>query len=298
MSRTGISELNDVVAVATHRSYRPAAAELGVSPSALSHTVAALEQRVGVRLFNRTTRSVSVSPAGEQFLRRVRPALGEISSAMRELDELKARPSGTLRLNASHAGAQLYLMPAVMEFLRRHPDMQVEIATEDRLVDIVAEGFDAGLRLAESVPGDMVAVRCGPDLRFAVVGTPGYFRKRSRPRTPGELAGHDCIRRRWPSGAIFRWEFEKRGEELVVDVKGSLTLDQDDLILAALRAGAGLAYVNEVTVAKDLESKRLVRVLENWTPTYPGPRLYYPGHRHVPAGLRAFVDVVRELAAK
>lgn len=298
MRKPGLVELDAVVAVANHKSFRAAADELGVSRSALSHTVATLEQRLGVRLFHRTTRSVALSDAGEQFLARVRPALKEISEAVAAVGELRDTPSGTLRINASEGAARLFLMPFVFEFLRRYPEVRFELATDDRLVDIVADGFDAGVRLADAVPQDMVAVPCAPDVRFAVVGSARYFKGRKLPRVPADLAQHDCIRRRWPSGAVYRWEFERRGQEQIVDVNGRLQLDRDELMREAALKGYGLAYLTEASVAPDLTAKRLVRVLEDWTPAYPGPRLYYPGHRHVPAALRAFVAVVRELRAR
>jgi DNA-binding transcriptional LysR family regulator len=294
MQRAGLIELNAVATVANRRSFRAAAAELGMSPSALSHAIAALEQRLGVRLFNRTTRSVSLSEAGERFLARIRPALRDISEAMELVNEFRDTPAGTLRINTSEGAAEQVLAPVVLKFLKLYPDMQVEIVTEQRLVDIVGEGFDAGIRLAEAVPRDMIAVPCGPDQRFAVVGSPRYFKEHQRPATPGDLAQHNCIRHRFSTGTLFRWEFEKRGEEIAIDVKGSLTLTSHTLRIEAALAGLGLAYVNESVVARHIAARRLVRVLEDWTPPFPGLRLYYPGHRHVPAGLRAFIAVLRE----
>jgi DNA-binding transcriptional LysR family regulator len=297
MQRAGLFELNAVVAVSSHRSFRRAAAELGLSPSALSHAVATLEQRLGVRLFNRTTRSVSLSEAGERFLKRVQPALGEIADAMEAVNELRDTPTGTLRINASESAARQILVPIVFEFLRRYPDMEVDIAAEGRLVDIVAAGFDAGIRIAEMVPRGMIAVPCAPPQCFAVVGSPAYFKRHSHPRMPDDLKAHNCIRYRFSSGTIFRWEFEKRGEEIDLDVPGSLTLDNQALMREAALHGVGLAYVNEWAVEADLAVGRLIRVLQDWTPPFPGPCLYYPGHRHVPAGLRAFVGVVKDVMA-
>ncbi len=298
MKRAGLFELNAVTAVASHRSFRAAAVELGISPSALSHAIAALEQRMGIRLFNRTTRSVALSEAGERFLARVRPALREIAAAMDDVNAFRDKPAGTLRINTSEGAAQQILTPIVLAFLTRYPDMQVDLATEGRLVDIVAEGFDAGIRLAEAVPRDMIAVPCGPQQRFAVVGSPRYFATRPRPIVPGDLIAHRCIRRRFSSGALFRWEFERRGESLAVDVSGPLTLDNHNLMVEAALNGIGLAWVSEWSIAPDIVAGRLIRVLEDWTPAYPGLCLYYPGHRHVPAGLRAFIGVVREVASQ
>jgi DNA-binding transcriptional LysR family regulator len=295
MAQSGLAELNGVVAVAQHRNFRAAAAELGISPSALSHAVGSLEQRLGLRLFNRTTRSVSLTEAGEQFLARVRPALREIAEAMESVNGNPGTPVGTLRLALSESAARQIFVPVVLEFLKRYPDMQVDLVTENRLADIVEEGFDAGVRLGEAVPRDMVAVPCGPDQRFAVVGSPGYFRRRLPPASPGDLAAHDCIRRRQSGGAIARWEFARRGDELIVDVNGSLVLDSEALVVEAALYGAGLACVNEWSVAADIAAGRLIRVLEEWTPPFPGLRLYYPAHRHVSAGLRAFIAVVRDV---
>ena len=298
MSRAGLVELNAVVAVGTHGSFRAAAREIGMSPSALSHAIAALEERMGVRLFNRTTRSVALTEAGGQFLAKVRPALREISEAMDVVNSFRDTPAGLLRLNMSEGAARQVLKPIVIEFLRRYPQMQVDLVTQGRLVDIVAEGFDAGMRLAEAVPQDMIAVPCGPEQRYTVVGSAAYFRNRARPRTPGDLVAHECVRGRLPSGAFLRWEFEKRGEQIVVDVKGSLTLDHYQLWIEAAQEGVGLAYVNEWSVCEEIASGRLIRVLEDWTPPFPGLCLYYPGHRHVPAGLRAFIGIIRDMGAR
>lgn len=296
MQRSGLVELNAVVAVSKHRSFRRAAAELGMSPSALSHAIAALEQRMGVRLFNRTTRSVSLSGAGEQFLSRVGPALSEIAAAMEAVNDFRDTPAGILRINTSEGAARMVLTPMVLTFLRRYPEMQVDIVTEGRLVDIVADGFDAGIRAINAVPQDMIAVPCSPPLRFVVVGSPAYFAGRKPPRSPADLSAHACIRSRFPSGAIYKWEFEKRGVGQIVDVRGPLTLDNHNLMIEAALQGAGLIWTNEWSVAADLAAGRLVSVLDDWSPSAPGLCLYYPGHRHVPASLRAFIEVVREVA--
>jgi DNA-binding transcriptional LysR family regulator len=287
--------LNAFVALATHRSFRAAAAELSLSPSALSHAIAVLEKRVGVRLFHRTTRSVSLSEAGAQFLARVRPALREISLAMEAINDFRETPRGTLRINASRGAAHMVLLPVVLEFLARHPEMHVDLVTEERLVDIVDEGFDAGVRIAYLVPQDMVSIPCGPRVRWAIVGAKSYFRRHPAPKVPGDLLAHNCIRFRTPSGAIYRWELEKRGKEVTIEVKGALTVTDDQLARRAALKGAGLAYLTEWAVSEDLAAGRLVRVLEDWTPEDAGLRLYYPGHRHVPAALKAFIAVLREL---
>jgi DNA-binding transcriptional LysR family regulator len=294
MLETGLFELNAVAAISAHRSFRAAATELGISPSALSHAIAGLEKRLGVRLINRTTRSVSLSQAGERFLARVSPALREIAGAMEDVNAFRDTPTGTLRINFKERAGHLILRPVVAKYLRLYPDMQVELTVEGRPIDIVAEGFDAGIRLAESVPQDMVAVPCGPDSRFIVVGAPSYFERKSVPRSPADLLAHECIRRRMPGGKLYRWEFEKRGEEMALDVPGRLTLDNDGLMIEAALEGLGLAFVSDWWVADYLADGSLQAVLEDWTPPFPGLCLYYPRHRHMTAGLRAFVDLIRQ----
>ena len=295
MRRSGLSELEAVLAVARHRSFRAAANEMSVSTSALSHAVAALEARIGVRLFNRTTRSVSLSEAGAQFVSSVAPALSTIHAALEQAGSFRDTPSGTLRINTS-VGAANQVMPAFIAFLQRYPEMKLDIVTEGRLIDIVVEGFDAGIRLMESVPQDMIAVPFDDRQQFAVVGSPAYFAQHKPPRAPVDLGAHRCIRSRMPSGSIYQWEFERHGETVRVDGNGALTLDEPGLMLAAARAGLGLAYLTEWRVNADLEAGTLVRVLEDWTPPLDGLCLYYPGRRHVPAGLRALTDMIREYA--
>jgi len=295
MKTTGMGELEAVLAVARHRSFRAAASDMGCSTSALSHAVAGLEARLGVRLFNRTTRSVSLSEAGAAFVGSVAPAVAVIREAMDHAGNFGETPSGTLRLNTS-VGAAHQVMPVLMAFLRQFPEMKLDIVTEGKLIDIVLEGFDAGIRLADTVPQDMVAVPFGDRQRFAVVGSPAYFAQHPAPRTPADLKDHRCIRARMPSGTLYHWEFERRGEALRVDGAGALTLDDASLMLSAARAGMGLAYLTEWNVEADLAAGTLVRVLEDWTPPLDGLCLYYPSRRHAPAGLRALVEVIREHA--
>jgi DNA-binding transcriptional LysR family regulator len=295
MHKSGMVELDAVVAVSRRGSFRAAAVELGMSPTALSHAVNGLEARLGVRLFNRTTRSVSLSDAGEQFIARVAPALAEIRSAMEGVNDLRDKPAGTLRINSSVGAARQFLVSVVLEYLRRYPDMRVDLVTEGRLIDVIAEGFDAGIRTRDVVPADMIAVPFGADQRFVVVGSPAYFEEKPPPRTPGDLMRHCCIRARWPSGGVYRWEFAQRSETLNIDVPGVLTLDDPTLMREAALAGAGLAYMQEAWIAQDVAAGRLVGVLNEWTPSSPGLCLYYPGRRNVPASLRAFIDVIREI---
>jgi DNA-binding transcriptional LysR family regulator len=246
-------------------------------------------------LFNRTTRSVSLSEAGEQFIARVAPALSEIRSAMEGVNNLRVKPAGTLRINSSVGAARQILVSLVLEYLRRYPDMRVDVVTEGRLIDIIAEGFDAGIRTRDVVPGDMIAVPFGADRRFVVVGSPAYFEENPPPRTPGDLTRHRCVRARWPSGGMCRWEFAQRSETLSIEVPGVLTLDEPTLMREAALAGAGLAYMWEARIAQDVAAGRLVSVLDEWMPSEPGLCLYYPGRRNVPASLRAFIDVIREI---
>jgi DNA-binding transcriptional LysR family regulator len=294
MAASGLNELNAVVAIAARKSFRAAAVELGISPSALSHAVTALEKRIGVRLFNRSTRSVALSAAGEAFLARVRPALRDIAEAMEQVNAFRDSPRGQLRLNMSEGAAQI-LQPAMFEFLRRYPEMQLDVVSEGRFVDIVAGGFDAGVRLLDSVPQDMVAVPFGGPFRMAVVGSPDFFVRHRRPQVPADLLDLPCLRSRLPSGTVYRWEFARRGEEIALDVQGPLTLDSHPLMLEAARQGLALAFVGEWGTRDDLATGRLERVLDDWTPLYPGLCLYYSGHRLVPAGLKAFISVLREI---
>jgi DNA-binding transcriptional LysR family regulator len=295
MYRGRLIELEAAIAVASRRSFRAAAAEVGLSTTALSKAITELEARLGVRLFNRTTRSVSPTAAGEAFLAEVAPALASIGKAAEAVNRHRESPTGLLRLNTSTGAARQILSPIIFEYLRRYPEMAVEVVTEGRLVDIVKDGFDAGFRLAETVPGDMISVPLGPEQRLIVVGSPAYLDGRKVPKTPQDLRSHDCIRMRMPSGVIYRWEFERRGRKMAIDVGGRVTLDDSDLIHEAALAGVGLAYLSTWWAADDLASGRLVQVLGEWTPAFPGLCLYYPGRRHVPAGLRALIDLIREL---
>jgi len=292
--RSGLTELEAALAVARHGSFRGAAAALEMSTSALSQSVAALETRIGTRLFHRTTRSVRLTEAGERFVAEVGPALADIRSAIERVSDTGEAPTGTLRINTSTGAARWVMRPYLIPYLLRYPGVHLDLVTEDRLIDIVREGFDAGFRTLDTVPGDMIAVPLGPPVRFAVVGSPAYFASHGRPRSPLDLPGHACIRARMPAGHIYHWEFERHGEALEVDVKGTLTLDEPQLMLEAAKAGLGLTYLTELNVAEDIAAGRLERVLEEWTPPFERLCLYYPGRRHVPAPLRALVELIRE----
>ena len=293
MSKGSLHELEAVLAVASHKSFRAAARALETSPSALSHAVAALEERLGARLFHRTTRSVALTPAGTELVARIGPALREIDTAFDAVDELNPTPRGSLRLTSSPFGAKHHVLPFLVAMRRLHPEVQIELVTDERLVDLVAEGFDAGFRLAEAVPADMVAIPCAPDLSMAVVATPVYLARHGTPEKPADLLAHECIRRRLASGGVYRWELERRGRVTAVDVKGSLTLDDDDLVLDATLAGAGLGFVSSLQAEPHVAARRLVRVLAPWTPPFAGPCLFHPSGRLVPAALRALIDIVK-----
>nr|WP_100548913.1 MULTISPECIES: LysR family transcriptional regulator [unclassified Pseudomonas] len=295
MNRPALLELNAFVAVAQHLSFRRAAVQLQLSPSAISHCVAKLERRMGVKLLHRTTRSVALSEAGEQFLLRIGPALDEISAAMEQANHFRQTPMGNLRINTSEGAAQIVLTPLILAYTQRYPDMQLELVTDDALVDIVAQGCDAGIRLLDNVPQDMIAVPLSPPLKLLAVATPNYLRRHGRPETPQELSMHNCIRRRFPSGAIHRWEFDQAGQRSIIDVTGQLTLGNHQLILHAVLNGAGIAMLSEFAASPYLASGELVQLLEPWTPTHSALALFYPANRHPSAGLKAFVELAKTL---
>ncbi|MEN2977989.1 LysR family transcriptional regulator [Tistrella bauzanensis] len=294
MSRPRLDDLTAFVTVAQRRSFRQAADDLGLPPSTLSHIIRALEDRMGVRLFNRTTRSVSTTEAGERLLNRLAPLLGDLDRALDAVNAYRASPGGLLRINANEGAARLLLDHTVPAFLDRHPDMHLDLVVEGRLIDIVAEGFDAGVRLGEAVPQDAIAVPFGGQARFLAVASPAYLARQGRPRTPDDLARHDCIRFRLPGGRLYRWEFERHGQEMAVDVPGRLTLNTPAAMIEAACAGLGIAFVSDSVARPHLGAGRLDIVLGDWCPPFDGAVLYYPGHRHVPAGLRAFIDVLKE----
>jgi DNA-binding transcriptional LysR family regulator len=292
--RPALSELSAFAAVAQHRSFRKAADELGLAPSTLSHMMRSLEARMGVRLLHRTTRSVAPTEAGERLLARLHPILHALDEALDEVNTFREAPSGALRINASEVAVQVLLQSIVPAFVVRYPHVTLDLVTEGRLVDIVAEGFDAGIRLGESMPQDMVAVAITGATRFVTVAAPAYLAARGTPRLPEELHAHLCIRHRLPSGKPYRWEFENSGQEIRMDVQGAITLDHPGLMVQAASAGLGIAYVPLDVARIALGAGQLVTVLDDWCPAIPGLFLYYPGHRHVPAGLRALVQVIRE----
>jgi DNA-binding transcriptional LysR family regulator len=294
MPRRTLDDLLAFVAVAREGSFTKAAAKLGVSQSALSHTIRGLEERLGLRLLTRTTRSVAPTEAGERLLRSVGPRFDEIDSELAALSELREKPAGTIRITATENAADSVLVPKLAPLLREYPDIKVEIMIDYGLTDIVAERFDAGVRSGEQVAKDMIAVRIGPDMRMAVAGAPSYFRKRPEPKTPQDLIGHNCINLRLPTrGALYAWEFEKNGRELRVRVEGQLVFNGATHMLKAALAGLGLAYVPESMTQAHVASGRLKRVLEDWCAPYSGYHLYYPSRRQSTPAFALLVDALR-----
>ncbi len=294
MPRDNLNDLFAFLAVARERSFTRAAAKLGVSPSALSHTIRGLEERLGLRLLTRTTRSVSPTEAGERLLQTVGPRVEEIEVEIAALSELRQKPAGTIRITAGEHAADTVLWPRLAKLLREYPDIKVEIVTDYGLTDIVAERYDAGVRLGEQVAKDMIAVRIGPDQRMAVVGAPAYFAKRSSPRKPQELTGHNCINLRLPTrGGLYAWEFEKGKRQLRVHVEGQLISNGTSQMLSAAIAGLGLAYVPEDLAQPHLAKGRLKRVLEDWCPPFSGYHLYYPSRRQLTPAFALLVEALR-----
>ena len=294
MPRPNINDLIAFLAVARERSFTRAAAQLGVSQSALSHTIRGLEERLGLRLLTRTTRSVAPTEAGERLLRNVGPHFDDIAAEIDALSELKEKPSGTIRINSSEHAAETLLWPKLAEFLLHYPDVKVEIWADYVLSDIVAERFDAGVRLGEQVAKDMVAVRIGPDERFVVVGSPAYLADRARPLHPEDLLAHRCINLRLPTlGGLYAWEFEKDGHELKVRVEGQLIFNQLGPILKAALASFGLAFLPVELVRPHIAAGRLIELLSDWTPPFPGYHLYYPSRRQTSPAFALLVEALR-----
>ena len=294
MRREELVDPNAFMIVAEEQSFTRAAAKLGTSQSTLSYTIRRLETRMGVRLLTRTTRRVALTEAGERLLRTLSPALDSIAEEIAALSQFRDKPAGRLRITTSEHAAQTLLVPALERLLPQYPDLHVELAIESSLTDIVAERFDAGVRLGESIAKDMVAVRIGPDLRMAVVGSPDYFARHRRPRTPKDLADHSCINLRMQSaGGVYSWELQKGPRELHVRVDGQLTINHAATILHAARGGLGLACVPENLVQDAVAAGQLQRVLEDWCPPFPGYHLYYPSRRQPSAAFRLLLDALR-----
>jgi DNA-binding transcriptional LysR family regulator len=294
MQRGHLDDLVAFVAVGREQSFTKAAAKLGVSQSALSHTIRELEARLGVRLLTRTTRSVAPTAAGERLLHRLGPRFEEIEAELAAVSELRDKPAGTIRITTTDYAADTILWPKLVKFLRRYPEIKVEIIIDYGLTDIVAQRFDAGVRSGEQVAKDMIAVRIGPDIGMAVVGAPSYFRQRPEPKRPQDLIGHDCIGLRLPThGGLYAWEFEKAGRELKARVEGQLVFNGTFQMLNAALAGFGLAYVPEDLVRPHIAKGRLKRVLADWCPPYTGYHLYYPSRRQPSAAFALLVEALR-----
>ena len=295
MTKPSLTDLRAFMAVAEQRSFRRAADFLGVSRSALSHSVRGLEESLGTRLLNRTTRSVAPTEAGERLLGRLAFVISDLDTALEEVAVAHGRPIGRLRINGPENAIRFLLQSVVPEFMARYPGVELDLVAEGRLIDIVEQGFDAGVRLGEALPKDMVAVRLGPDIRFLTVASPEYLAAYSAPSVPDALKQHQCIRLRLPSGKRYRWEFRKRRQEVEIDVPGTLTLDNIRLMVEAATAGLGIAYVPEPYARAALDEGLLLTVLEDWCPVIPGLSLYFPANRHVPTSLRALIDLIHEL---
>ncbi|NNU47030.1 LysR family transcriptional regulator [Rhizobium sp. WYCCWR 11279] len=296
MSKHGLTEFDAVLAIARRGSFRAAALELDLSTTALSNVIGKVERQLGVRLFNRTTRSVSLTDAGRNFVDQIGPAVQTLHDAMGAARSQQETPSGTLRINAFATGAREVLGPLLLKFLRRHPQVHIDLVTEGRIVDIVAEGFDLGLRSADLVPSDMIAVPVGPPRSFAVVASPEYFKANGKPRVPPDLLRLACLRIRLPNGALHRWQFEKDGQPVQIDVQGPITLDEASLARITVLDHVGIGYFMESDVREDIEAGRLVRVLDDWTPLLAPLCLYYPSRRNPSAAFKALIDMARNPA--
>lgn len=297
MSRHSLIELEAVLAIVRCGSFRAAALDLGMSTTAISNAVGKLERELSVRLFNRTTRSVSLTHAGRIFVVQIKPALEDIQKALNTARSQQETPSGTLRINAFATAAREIMAPLILSYLQRYPQVHIDLVTEGRLVDVVAAGFDLGVRSADLVPSDAIAIPLDRVRRMAVAASPSFFEGRGIPQTPQELVNYPCLRIRLPNGALFRWRFEKDGEELQVEVQGPMTLDEASLNRIAAINGVGIGYFMETDVREDLAAGRLIRILEDWTPPLSPLCLYYSNRRNSSAAFQAFIALARDFAA-
>jgi DNA-binding transcriptional LysR family regulator len=294
MRRGDLGDLTAFVAVADQLSFRAAASRLGVTPSALSHTMRQLEERLGVRLLHRTTRSVSLSDAGRRLLERLLPAIDQIAGALDDLSSKQQRPSGTLRIHTIHTAVAAVIAPIWRRFLSTYPEVRLELGVDEARIDIVAKGFDAGIGPRDRAAADMIAVRVMGPMKVAVVGAPEYFAKHSPPRTPTELARHSCVQYRLvAAGGVFKWPFERNGKPQRISVDGRVMVNDPHVAVRAAVDGLGIAYTLEALAEPFLRSGQLVQVLGSWSPAFEGLFLYYPGRRQVPAALRALIDTIR-----
>jgi DNA-binding transcriptional LysR family regulator len=294
MRRGELADLTAFVTIADNLSFRAAAVHLGVTPSALSHAMRQLEERVGVRLLHRTTRSVALTDAGLRLLERLRPAIDQVAGALEDLNQERQRPFGRLRIHANHIAAAAVIAPIWGRFLSSYPEVHLEVCVDEAAIDIVAKGFDAGIGPRDRAAADMIAVRVVGPMKVAVVGAPAYFAQQPPPRTPDDLAAHNCIQyRRAATGSVIEWPLERNGKSQRISVDGRVIVNSPDLAVRAAVDGLGIAYTLEAMAEVFLRSGQLVRVLEDWSPSFEGLFLFYPGQRQVPAALRALIDMIR-----
>lgn len=295
LSRANLADIIYFLAIAKHQSFSRASVEVGISASALSHAMKGLEARLGVRLLNRTTRSVTLTAAGEELQGLVSHPLTDISNALETLNRLRDEPAGRIRLNVLSDGAKLLLGPVLPVFVERYPDIEVDLTVTNRMIDVIGEGHDAGIRFGGTVPSDMIAQRLSPDVRWSVVGTPGYLERFGVPTHPEQLKEHRCLKIRLGNARLYDWEFVKNGQKLEVQVPGAITIDETRVGVALVTRGAGLMYVPERVIARYIEDGTVQEVLKDWAHTDPGFHIYYSSFRQVPIGLRLLIDLIREL---
>lgn len=295
LSRANLADIIYFLAIAKHQSFSRASVEVGISASALSHAMKGLEARLGVRLLNRTTRSVTLTAAGEELQGLVSHPLTDISNALETLNRLRDEPTGRIRLNVLSDGAKLLLGPVLPVFVERYPDIEVDLTVTNRMIDVIGEGHDAGIRFGGTVPSDMIAQRLSPDVRWSVVGTPGYLERFGVPTHPEQLKEHRCLKIRLGNARLYDWEFVKNGQKLEVQVPGAITIDETRVGVALVTRGAGLMYVPERVIARYIEDGTVQEVLKDWAHTDPGFHIYYSSFRQVPVGLRLLIDLIREL---
>lgn len=295
LSRANLADIIYFLAIAKHQSFSRASVEVGISASALSHAMKGLEARLGVRLLNRTTRSVTLTAAGEELQGLVSHPLTDISNALETLNRLRDEPAGRIRLNVLSDGAKLLLGPVLPVFVERYPDIEVDLTVTNRMIDVIGEGHDAGIRFGGTVPSDMIAQKLSPDVRWSVVGTPGYLERFGVPTHPEQLKAHRCLKIRLGNARLYDWEFVKDGQKLEVQVPGAITIDETRIGVALVTRGAGLMYVPERVIARYVEDGTVQEVLKDWAHTDPGFHIYYSSFRQVPVGLRLLIDLIREL---
>jgi DNA-binding transcriptional LysR family regulator len=295
LSRANLADIIYFLAIAKHQSFSRASLEVGISPSALSHAMKGLEARLGVRLLNRTTRSVTLTAAGEELQGLVSKPLTDITDALETLNRLRDEPAGRIRLNVLSDGAELLLGPVLPVFIDRFPEVDVELTVTNKMIDVIGDGHDAGIRYGGTVPADMIAQRLSPDVRWSVVGTADYLARFGTPLHPDDLKQHRCLKIRLGNSRLYHWEFMKNGQKLEVDVPGAITIDETRVGIALATRGAGLMYVPEWAIARHLEDGTVQAVLKDWAYTEPGFHIYYSSFRQLPVGLRLLIDLIREL---